>query len=414
MSERGKVVLAYSGGLDTSFCIPFLAERRHLDVITVTVDTGGFQPGEIREIEQRARSLGAIEHHTIDGRQKVFDSYVSYLIKGNILRGSVYPLAVAAERVVQAEVIADVAKREGATAIAHGSTGAGNDQVRFDVAFQVLCPGMEVITPIRDERLSRDEEYEYLRERGVEISANVREYSINQGLWGSTIGGGVTHDSWAEIPPDVYEQAVSTERVTAREEVVIGFENGLPVSLDGDPVGGVDLVAQLGDLGRSHRIGLGIHIGDTVLGIKGRIAFEAGAAIVLIHAHRELEKITTTAWQRFWKDHVAEFYGKLLHEGLPFEPALRDIEALIDSSQSRVTGEARVVFQDVSFAVSGVRSPFSLAGEGSGVYGEMPVLWNGRDVEGYSRIASIPSRLHRLVGKASQDGAPGSDEDVPS
>ena len=396
MSEHKKVVLAYSGGLDTSYCIPFLREQKNLDVVTVTVDTGGFQDGEIREIEARAVQLGALEHRTVDARQQVFDRYFSYLIKGNILRGQVYPLVVAAERVVQAEVVADVAKELGATAIAHGSTGAGNDQVRFDVAFQVLCPTLEVITPIRDQKLSRDEEYSFLKERGVDIDPSLREYSINVGLWGSTIGGGVTHDPWKEIPDEVYDQAVGGKTTAEREDVVLGFDKGLPVSLDGETLPGVDLVARLGDICRRHRVGLGIHIGDTVLGIKGRIAFEAGAAVLAIHAHRELEKITTTAWQRFWKDHVAEFYGKLLHEGVAFEPALRDIEAMIDSSQERVTGEARLRLDAGSFAVTGVRSPYTLAGADVGVYGEMPKLWEGDDVKGFSSILAIPSRLHHL------------------
>ncbi|MBN1442993.1 MAG: argininosuccinate synthase, partial [Planctomycetes bacterium] len=278
-----------------------------------------------------------------------------------------------------------------------------NDQVRFDIAFQVLCPEMRIIAPIREEKLSRDEEYRFLEERGVEIPASAREYSINSGLWGSTIGGGETHDPWKEIPVDVYEQAVDAPRKEGSEHITVGFDKGVPISLDGESLSGVDLIRRIGDACRAHRIGLGIHIGDTVLGIKGRIAFEAGAAVVLIHAHRELEKITTTAWQRFWKDHLAEFYGKLLHEGLPFEPALRDIEAMIDSSQQRVIGDARILLDAGRFSVVGVRSPYSLAGVKSGVYGEMPVLWEGRDVQGFSTIAAIPSRLHRLVRRAAEE-----------
>ena len=404
-AANDKVVLAFSGGLDTSFCIPYLREKRGLDVITVTVDTGGFRQEDLQTIEQRARALGVLEHHTVDARQEAFDDFVSYLIKGNILRGQVYPLSVAAERVIQARVVADVVRQSGAVAVAHGSTGAGNDQVRFDIAFQVLLPGVEVIAPIRDESLSRDQEYEFLKERGVDIDPSVREYSINTGLWGSTIGGGVTHDPWQEMPESVYEQAVGVSKEAGSETAVLGFERGVPVSLDGSPRSGVDIVARLGDVCRRHRVGLAVHIGDTVLGIKGRIAFEAGAAVVLVHAHRELEKITTTAWQRFWKDHLSEFYGKLLHEGHAFEPVLRDIEALIDSSQERVTGEARVRMDTGRFSVVGVRSPHSMAGGEAGVYGEMPKLWSGADVSGFSRIASIPSRLYRAAGGA--DDGPG-------
>ncbi len=399
MSERKKVVLAYSGGLDTSYCVAYLREEKDFDVVTVTVDTGGFEEDELQAIERRAFALGAFEHHTIDARQRVFDGYVSYLIKGNILRGQVYPLSVAAERVVQAEVVADVSKKVAASAVAHGSTGAGNDQVRFDVAFQVLCPGLEIVTPIREQKLSREEEYGFLKKRGVEIDPRIQKYSINVGLWGSTIGGGETHDPWKEIPEEVYEQAVRGESGRDPEDIVIGFRKGLPVSLDGKEQSGVELVQRLANLCHGHRVGRGVHIGDTVLGIKGRIAFEAGAALVLVHAHRELEKITTTSWQRFWKDHLAEFYGKMLHEGLAFEPTLRDIEAMIDSSQERVSGQARVRLERGSFSVTGVSSPNSMAGREAGVYGEMPKLWEGGDVGGFSTIAAIPSRIYRQAGQ---------------
>ena len=386
MNQARKIVLAYSGGLDTSYCIPYLREQKGFEVVTVTVDTGGFDAAELAEIEERSSALGAIEHHTIDARREVFERWVSYLVKGNVLRGQVYPLAVAAERVVQAEVIARKVTETGADAVAHGSTGAGNDQVRFDTAFHVLLPGIEIVTPTRDEKLSRAEEYDFLKERGVDIDPSVREYSINSGLWGSTIGGGVTHDSTSEIPREVFEQAIATEEVAGSELLELGFEKGVPVSIDGETLEGVDLVNRLGESCRGHRIGLGVHIGDTVLGIKGRIAFEAGAAIVLIHAHRELEKITLTDWQRFWKDHMASFYGKLLHEGQAFEPVLRDIEAMIDSSQERVTGSAGVRLGSGTFNVVTTSSPCTMAGAEAGVYGEMPKLWEGADVRGYSTI----------------------------
>lgn len=404
MSDKRKIVLAYSGGLDTSYCIPYLTERKGFEVITVTVDTGGFDAEELREIEERSGALGAVRHFTVDARQRVFDHWVSYLIKGNVLRGQVYPLAVAAERVVQAQVIAEKVVEVSADAVAHGSTGAGNDQVRFDVAFHVLIPGIEIVTPTRDEKLSRDEEYEFLKARGVDIDPSVREYSINAGLWGATIGGGVTHDSTVEMPSEVWEQAVTVEATSGSELVKIGFDRGVPVSLDGKSVGGVELIQALGDVCRRHRVGFGIHIGDTVLGIKGRIAFEAGAAIVLIHAHREIEKISLTGWQRFWKDHVSEFYGKMLHEGQAFEPVLRDIEAMIDSSQERVLGEAGVRFGAGSFQVVTVESPNTLMGGGAGVYGEMPELWEGQDVRGYSTMAAIPARLFRVAGDKSPEG----------
>ena len=400
---KDKIILAYSGGLDTSYCIPHLKETKACDIVTVTVDTGGYSSDELASIEQRARDLGVLSHRTIDARARVFDRYASYLIKGNVLRGDVYPLAVAAERVVQAEVVAEVAREENATAVAHGSTGAGNDQVRFDIAFAVLLPGVPVLTPIRDQNLSRDEEFSYLEERGVHLDKNVREYSINTGLWGATIGGGETHDSGTEIPEHLYDQALqlqgTTVTITDTETVRIGYELGVPVALDGRTLSGVDLVSQLGERCRRHRVGLSIHIGDTVLGIKGRIAFEAGAALVLIHAHRELEKITLTAWQRFWKDHVAEFYGKMLHEGHAFEPALRDIEALVDHTQERVSGDATVKLGAGTFQVATVTSPFTMARATSGVYGEMPKLWTADDVRGFSTMSAIPSRLFMQAGE---------------
>lgn len=394
MADKKRVILAYSGGLDTSYCVLYLQEKG-FEVITLTVDTGGFSAFELSEVEARAKKLGAAEHHTVDGRTQVFDEYVSYQIKGNILRGQVYPLAVAAERVVQASVVAHYAVRMGAAAVAHGSTGAGNDQVRFDVVFQVLCPGLEIITPIRDETLTREEEYSKLAERGIEIPASTRKYSINTGLWGGTVGGAETHDSWAEIPEHVYELVLDNDKVIESEQVSIEFEKGIPTKIDGISYAGPELIAVLGKKCREHRVGLDVHIGDTVLGIKGRIAFEAGAGIVLIKAHRELEKITTTSWQRFWKDQMGEFYGKLLHEGLAFEPAMRDIEALIDSSQERVSGEVRIRLDQGHFAVTGVRSPYSMIDSQNGVYGEMPRLWDGEDPRGYSKIVAVPARLYR-------------------
>ena len=394
MADKKQVILAYSGGLDTSYCVLYLQERG-FEVITLTVDTGGFSASELSEMEARAKTLGAAEHHTVDAKAQVFDEYVSYQIKGNILRGQVYPLAVAAERVVQASVVADYALRMGAAAVAHGSTGAGNDQVRFDVVFQVLCPELEIITPVRDETLTREEEYSKLAERGVNIPASTRKYSINAGLWGGTIGGGETHDSWTEIPDDVYDLVLNDEKLVESEQITIEFEKGIPTKIDGTAYAGPELIAVLGNKCRQHRVGLDIHIGDTVLGIKGRIAFEAGAGIVLIKSHRELEKITTTAWQRFWKDQMGEFYGKLLHEGLAFEPAMRDIEALIDSSQERVSGEARVRLDQGHFVVNGVRSPYSMMDSGSGIYGEIPKLWDGQDTRGYAKIVAVPARLHR-------------------
>jgi argininosuccinate synthase len=395
-----KVVLAFSGGLDTSFCAVFLREELGYDVISVTVDTGGFSKEELKDIEKRAKQLGVKEHLTIDGTRFVYDSFISYIIRGNSLRGNVYPLSVGAERVAQAIEVSRAAIKQKAQAVAHGSTGAGNDQIRFDVAFSVLVPEKELVTPIRDLGLSREEEARWLQERGVEVEAEVKDYSINEGLWGTTIGGKQTHDSW-DFPPDtVFKHTKSVRSVDLPErEVVISFKEGLPAEIDGEPLSGVDAVKRLNSMAGGYGIGRGVHVGDTILGIKGRIVFEAPAPIILIAAHRELEKLVLSKNQRFWKDHLGQVYGDMLHEGLYFDPVMRDIEAMIDSSQRAVTGRARARLLPGSFIVTGTESPHSLMKSDLATYGEVQQLWDRRDAEGFSRIYGIPAKLYGLVHK---------------
>ncbi len=394
--SRTKVVVAYSGGLDTSYCLSYLRKERGFDVISVTVDTGGFTPGELSALEARARALRVIEHITVPARDKVYAKYVATIIRGNVLRGAVYPLCVAAERVAQAEEVAAVAAARKADAVAHGSTGAGNDQIRFDTAFEVLLPGIPTLAPIRELGLSRKEEYEYLKKEGVEIDPTVEDYSINTGLWGATIGGKETHDPWREIPEEVWPSKASPD--TPPRDIAIAFEQGLPAAIDGARMSGTDIVAALGRLDAEYGFGRGIHLGDTVIGIKGRVAFQAGAALLLIAAHRELEKLVLTAWQRFWKDHVSDFWGKLLHEAQAFDPVMRDIKAMIDSSQERVTGDVRVRLAPGRFHVTGVRSPHSMMRTDAGMYGEKARLWDGRDAEGFGRILGIPGLLAHRAG----------------
>ncbi len=293
----------------------------------------------------------------MDAREQVFDRFVRFLIQGNVLRGEVYPLSVAAERTQQAISVIEVARSIGARAVAHGSTGAGNDQVRFDVAFRVLAPDLEIVTPIRDEGLSRDAAIAYLQQRGLPVPPKAGAYSINRGLWGTTWGGGWTHDTWAGPPAELLEPPADAP---APSEIVLGWAGGLPVALDGEALDGPELIRRLGDLGLAYGFGRNIHVGETALGIKGRIGFEAGAALLLIAAHRELEKLVLTKWQTFWKDQLARFYGDRLHEGHYFDPALRDIEALITSSQQRVDGETRVRLAPGRFQVVGARSPHSM------------------------------------------------------
>jgi argininosuccinate synthase len=391
MKKTPKIVLAFSGGLDTTFCVLWLQKELGAEVTTVTVDTGGFTAEELAAIESRAKSLGAAEHRTVDGRAEVFERFAVPLIRGNVLRGRVYPLSVAAERVLQAEVVARVARELSADGVAHGSTGAGNDQIRFDAVFQVLLPGVTVHTPIRDLGWSRPQETEYLAKHGVPVPAKTVSYSVNAGLWGTTVGGGQTHDPWTEVPDSAFPSASETAPDESAE-VVVGFEKGVPVSLDGKTLDGVALVQALHALGREYAVGRGIHMGDTILGIKGRIAFEAPAPLMLIAAHQELEKIVLTRWQSFWKNQLGEFYGQMLHEGLYFDPVMRDIEAMLASSQDAVTGEARLRLRPGRFEVTGVKSPRSMVA-GAAVYGETTKLWTGPEAAGFAKLHSLPMTL---------------------
>ncbi|HSR16142.1 MAG TPA: argininosuccinate synthase domain-containing protein [Gemmatimonadales bacterium] len=389
-----KIALAFSGGLDTSYCVPRLAEQGYT-VHTVYVNTGGATPADRAAIRRQAEAVGAAEHHEVDARAAVFDRFVRYLIQGNVLRGEVYPLSVAAERTQQALSVVDVARGIGATAVAHGSTGAGNDQVRFDIAFRVLAPDLAVVTPIRDEGLTRDRAIAYLEARQLPVPPKAGAYSINRGLWGTTWGGGWTHDTWAGPPPELVDPPAGAP---ASAEAVIVWERGVPVSLDGTSLAGPELVAQLGTLTETFGIGRNIHVGETALGIKGRIGFEAGPALVLITAHRELEKLVLTKWQTFWKDHLARFYGDRLHEGHYFDPALRDIEALLTSSQQRVTGETRVHLAPGRFMIAGARSPFSMMDPAVATYGEENRLWTGEEARAFAQVGAIPEFLAARAG----------------
>lgn len=401
VGSKGTVVLAFSGGLDTSFCLALLRERGWR-VVTVTVDTGGFDAKTIAQIEARAQELGAAEHRTLDGTQSVFDDHINYLIKGNIRRGSVYPLCVGAERVVQAKFVAQVASELEAKAICHGSTGAGNDQIRFDVALRALCPGVEIIAPVRDEGWTRQTSAAYLAERGFPVAPKTTTYSVNEGLWGVTIGGKETHDSW-QVPPDEAYVWTKTAAEAPADGAVIGltFEHGVPTTLNGQTMDPVSLIRALNTLGGEHGVGRGIHLGDTILGIKGRIAFEAPAAAILIEAHRELEKLVLTRWQQHWKENMGSFYGMLLHEAQHFDPVMRDLEAFFNSSQHTVVGEVKVRLCRGVVSVVGVRSKYSLMNPELGTYGEQGALWSASDAKGFCNIygtqSVIAARVRRMV-----------------
>lgn len=391
---RPLAVLAFSGGLDTSFCLLYLQQKLGYDVITVTVDTGGFDAEAVAQIAARAEQLGALSHIHHDATQAVFDDHIAYLIKGNVKRGHVYPLCVGAERVVQARIVAQIASQKGAAAIAHGSTGAGNDQIRFDAAIRALCPELQILAPVRDEGWTREASAAWLLEHGVSIPAKTTTYSVNEGLWGVTIGGKETHDSWAVPPDEAYVWTTPPHLADPQgKELTLTFEQGVPVAVDGEPMESVKLVRYLNELGGRHGVGRGIHVGDTILGIKGRIAFEAPAAAILLDAHRELEKLVLTRWQAHLKDQLASSYGMLLHEAQYFDPVMRDIEAFLDSSQQVVTGEVRVFLRQGQLAILGTASPYSMMAAMHGTYGERNTLWSSSDAKGFCTIFGTQALL---------------------
>ena len=392
------VCLAFSGGLDTTYCALLLAEEG-FRVHAVTVDTGGFSGREKRAIAARARAAGVVRHAVVDGRQRVYEDYALTLIAGNVLRGGVYPLSVAAERAVQAEAVADYARKAGAKAIAHGSTAAGNDQFRFDAALRVLAPGVEVLAPIRDSGLSREEEAAYCAERGVSIPAKTTRYSINEGLWGTTVGGGETHDPWKLPPEELFPGNTLSRAPRTPREVTVRFRSGRPVALDGRKSGGLSIVEKLNALGRKYAAGRGIHLGDTILGAKGRIAFEAPAALALIAAHAELEKLVLTKEQRQLRALVAETYGRLLHEGLAFEPACRDAGAFLNAGQAAVSGDARIRFSAGRIEVVGVRGPRSLLRPDLVRYGESNAYLSPAEARGVGKTLALPGMLAGLASR---------------
>jgi len=392
--DQSPIILAFSGGLDTSFCVPWLKENYGRDVITACVDTGGIDADAAVALEERALALGAIEHILIDAKEEFFDTVIRYLIAGNVLRGNAYPLCVGAERGLQAEKLALLAKDRGATTVAHGCTAAGNDQVRFEVALRTLNPGLDVLAPVRDNSWVRDEQLAYLQQHNMPLPAQGSAYSINRGLWGITIGGQETLTSAGSIPESAW--VLSANAFDAPKEPTrhtLEFEQGIPVALDGQKLSPVALIEALEKLAGEYGIGRGIHLGDTVLGTKGRVAFEAPAAITLITAHRELEKLVLSAQQARIKDSVASVYGDLVHEGKQLDLACDDIEALLTSSQKRVTGLVNFALRPGQLFIEGVESKHSLLAATKGVYGESAGEWTPADALGYARVLSLPGSL---------------------
>ena len=392
--DTSPIILAFSGGLDTSFCVPWLKENYDRDVVTACVDTGGIDADAAKALEERSKALGAIEHVLIDAKQEFFDTVIRYLIAGNVLRGNAYPLCVGAERGLQAAKLAEIAAERGATTVAHGCTAAGNDQVRFEVALRTLNPGLEVLAPVRDNSWVRDEQLAYLEKHDMPLPAQGSAYSINRGLWGITIGGQETLTSENSIPESAW--VLSADAFSSPKEAsahTLTFSKGVPSKLDGKAMPPVKLIEALEDLAGSYGIGRGIHLGDTVLGTKGRVAFEAPAAITLITAHRELEKLVLSAQQARVKDSVAAVYGDLVHEGKQLDLACRDIEALLASSQRRVSGNVNFTLRPGQLFIDGVESEHSLLAATKGVYGESAGEWTPSDAVGYSRVLSLTGTL---------------------
>jgi argininosuccinate synthase len=393
------IVLAYSGGLDTSFLVPWLTETYRRPVITLTVDTGGLDAEAARTLAQRARALGALAHHQFVARAQYFELGLRFLIMGNVRRGQVYPLCVGAERVMQAQTLAHMARKLGTSMIAHGCTAAGNDQVRFEVALRTLAPELEVLAPVRDRAFKRPQELAFLQERALPVPPFGAAYSINRGLWGVTIGGQQTLTSSGGIPEEAW---VLTREAFTRprppEQHVIAFERGRPTALDGRALEPVALIEALESIAAPFGIGRGIHLGDTIIGTKGRVAFEAPAAEVLLTAHRELEKLVLTARQQRIKELLAQPYGDLVHEGQLLDPVCRDIEALLESSQARVTGTVRLALRPGNLFIEGVESPYSLMSASKGVYGEAAGEWTAQDALGFSKIVALTGVFHRRAG----------------
>ncbi len=393
-----KILLAFSGGLDTSYCARYFAVELGMEVHTVIVDTGGFSAEELQRIEQRAYACGAASHSALDRINELYNTVLRHCIAGNILKNSTYPLSVSAERIVQAIAIAQHALSIGATHLAHGSTGAGNDQVRFDVIFRILCPGIEVITPIRDMQLSREQEIAYLKQHGVEGDWTKASYSINQGIWGTTIGGRQTLTSDEPLPIDVWPSAaypVPAEDTHAT--ITIDFVKGQPTALDGVALPPIQLLRKLNDVGSRWHIGRDMHVGDTIIGIKGRVAFEAPCALLLIKAHHALEKHTLSKWQLTLKDQLSIWYGQLLHEGQFLDPAMRGIEAFFDETQTSVTGQVIVRLMRERFSIDGIRSLHDLMKSSFATYGEENKAWTGDDAKGFAMISAVSTSLWMAV-----------------
>lgn len=388
--EKQKVLLAFSGGLDTTFCAVYLSKEKQMEVHSVIVNTGGFEADELDQIEIHAKNLGIVSHQALDVTASYYNKGIRYLIFGNALRNRSYPLSVSSERTFQAIALVEYARKNGFKYIAHGSTAAGNDQVRFDLVIQVLAPEIEIITPIRELQIPREKEIEYLKEAGIEMNWTKLEYSINKGIWGTSVGGKETLSSTGELPSEAYPTPVEK---SGTETVTIGFDQGEPVSIDGQILEPLMVIRELEKIAAPWGIGRDVHVGDTIIGIKGRVGFEAAAARMIIDAHLALEKHVLTRWQLHWKEQIGQWYSMFVHEAQYLEPVMRDLETFLESSQKNVSGEVTLRLRPYSFLVSGVDSPYDLMNASFASYGEMNRAWTAEEVDGFTRILGNQQRI---------------------
>ena len=393
--ENKKLVLAYSGGLDTSYCLMKLSQEGY-EVHAISVNTGGFDAMEMEEMKTKALQMGANTYQSINALDSFYEKVVKYLVFGNVLKNNTYPLSVSAERIVQAMEIVAYANKISADAIAHGSTGAGNDQVRFDLIFQVMAPDIEIITPIRDQQLSREAEIAYLKENGVVLSWEKAQYSINQGLWGTSVGGNETLTSHASLPELAYPSQLEKQQA---QKVTLHFEKGELVGIDGKMDNPVNNIIKLQDQAKKFGIGRDIHVGDTIIGIKGRVGFEAAAPLLIIKAHHLLEKHNLSKWQQFQKEQLGNFYGMLLHEGQYLDPVMRDLEAFLSNSQTTVSGKVFVTLHPYRFELNGIESDHDLMNAAFGSYGEENKGWSADDAKGFIKLLSNQNKIYQFVNK---------------
>lgn len=394
MNSKKKIVLAFSGGLDTSYCVPYLKQSFNAEIHTVLVNTGGFSDEKLSQTKAHAYNLGADTHQILDKTEEFYQKVIKYLIFGNVLKNDTYPLSVSSERIFQAVSIAKYAVNIGADAIAHGSTGAGNDQVRFDLVFNVIAPDMDIITPIRDQQLSRQREVDFLQQNGFDFDWAESKYSINKGLWGTSVGGAETLTSNQPLPEKAWPSQLEKKKP---QSIEIQFEQGEPIGLNSETLTPVELIQTLDELASKYAIGRDIHVGDTIIGIKGRVGFEAAAPMILINAHKHLEKHVLTKWQLHWKGQLSEWYGMMLHEGQYLDPVMRNIEDFMADTQSNVTGKVKLQLHPYRFEIEGISSSNDLMNAKFGDYGEMNKAWSGEDAKGFAKILSNQINIHQSI-----------------